>query len=195
MSERNIKFDGIKLEIWACFDIQLSINKLSIIFRLCYGRHLRVTKFGIHIHEASIHIWWKFSMGSACNLWEIIGFLQGSKWKSVASERIENDVISLSTEMRMRSGILCWLAHHACMHAWRLRETSWCFEYVWLPTFVFSLARKWMSTTSQNVKSNIEILRVLSYYHSKYPCYVHAYVIVPSYRSKNSPSETRAFRT
>ena len=140
MSERNIKFDGIKLEIWACFDIQLSINKLSIIFRLCYGRHLRVTKFGIHIHEASIHIWWKFSMGSACNLWEIIGFLQGSKWKSVASERIENDVISLSTEMRMRSGILCWLAHHACMHAWLARLEAFTFTWDQLMLWVRVIA-------------------------------------------------------
>ena len=108
ISERNMKFDGIKLEIWTRFDLQLSINRPSIIFRLCYGRGLRDTKLGIHIHEASIHIWWKFSMCSACSLRGIIGFVQDTLWKFVPSELIENDVISLSMVMRMRSGNLHW---------------------------------------------------------------------------------------
>ena len=92
------------------------------------------------------------------------------------------------------------VSHMLKMVACRTLHISFNWQHCWKKYFFSKFPLKIVhkninieSTTSQNVKSNIEILRVLSYYHSKYPCYVHAYVIVPSYRPKNSPSETRAF--
>ena len=79
---------------------------LFIILRMGNGRARMCLKFPTCVHEASIHIWRKFSLSFTCSFGDINCFLHGLEQKYCSQRTLENyvrtHVFLFSMRLRMR---------------------------------------------------------------------------------------------